>query len=270
MLQTSLPYKITLPDGSSKVVGPDSSEPDFLAHLVRITSDVSWDSSDSQIAAGDGSLIGDMFRGTRTIVLDLLLAEHDQITRADKLEWLQRINGILRNTTGITLSWREATGFEKEVANLRPTSYVAIGDAWPKQVQVVLRTGNPFILSSEIHTREIADETGTLSLFNAGNAPAYPRFFVYGPCDDFSITNSNTSDALVFQTAVADGDYIEIDARRRTVLLNGGQNAYGGIDFSTTEFFSLPPLSADLPIVFATSGGGANTKLVARWQSAWE
>jgi hypothetical protein len=270
VLQTSLPYKITLPDGDNKIVGPDSSEPGFLAHLVRITSDVSWDSSDSQIAAGDGALIGDMFRGTRTIAMDLLLAEHDQLVRAEKLEWIQRINGVLRNTTGITLSWKEATGFEKEVSNLRPTSYVSVGDTWPKQVQVVLRTGNPFILSSEIHSREINDQSGTTSLFNAGNAPAYPRFFVYGPCDDFSITNSATSDALIFENAVADGDYIEINARRRTVLRNGGQNAYGGIDFASTEFFSIPPLSADVPVVFATSGGGANTKLVVRWQSAWE
>lgn len=270
MLQTSLPYKITLPDGSSKVVGPDSSEPDFLAHLTRITSDVSWDSSDSQIAAGDGALIGDMYRGTRTVVLDLLIAEHDALVRADKIEWIQRINGILRNTAGITLSWKEATGFDKEITNLRPTSYVAVGDSWPKELQVVLRTGNPFVLSSEVHSREIADESGTTSLFNAGNAPAYPRFFVYGPCDDFSITNSATSDALIFEDGVNDGDYIEIDARRRTVLLNGGQNAYGGIDFASTDFFSVPALSADVPIVFGTSGGGANTKLVVRWQSAWE
>ena len=270
MLQTSLPYKITLPSGASKIVGPDSSEPDFLAHLVRITSDVSWDSSDSQIAAGDGALIGDMYRGTRSVVMDLLLAEHDALVRADKLEWIQRINGVLRDTTGITLSWKEATGFEKEIAGLRPSAYVAVGDSWPKQVQVVLRTGNPFILSSEVHSRELADESGTLNLFNAGNAPAYPRFFVYGPFDDFSITNSDTSDALIFQNEVDDGDYIEINAQKRTVLLNGGQNAYGGIDFATTDFFSIPPLQADLPIVFGSSGGGANTKLVVRWQSAWE
>lgn len=270
MLQTSLPYKITLPGGDSKIVGPDSSEPGFLAHLTRITSDVSWDSSDTQIAAGDGALIGDMYRGTRTVVLDLLLAEHDQLVRAEKLEWLQRINGVLRNTTGITLSWKEATGMEKEISGLRPTSYVAVGDTWPKEVQVVLRTGNPFILSSEVHSREIDDDSGTVSLFNAGNAPAYPRFFVYGECDDFSITNSDTSDALIFQNEVDDGDYIEINSQKRTVLLNGGQNAYGGIDFASTEFFHIPPLSADVPLVFATSGSGANTKLVVRWQSAWE
>lgn len=270
MLQTSLPYKLTLPDGDSRIVGPDSSEPDFLAHLVRITSDVSWDLSDSQIAAGDGALIGDMYRGTRSVVLDLLVADHDALSRADKIEWIQRINGILRNTSGITLSWKEATGIEKEISNLRPTSYISVSDAWPKELQIVLRTGNPFILSSEVHSREIDDTSGTTSLFNAGNAPGYPRFFVFGPFDDFSITNSETSDALIFQDSVADGDYIEIDARRRTVLLNGGQNAYGGIDFASTEFFSIPALSADVPIVFGTSGGGANTKLVVRWQSAWE
>lgn len=211
-----------------------------------------------------------MYRGTRSVVLDLLLAEHDALTRADKLEWIQRINGVLRNTSGITLSWKEATGFEKEITGLRPTSYVAVGDAWPKQVQIVLRTGNPFILSSEVHSRELEAQSGTLNLFNAGNAPAFPRFFVYGDLDDFSITNSTTSDALIYENGVDDGDYLEIDSRKRTVLLNGGQNAYGGIDFASTDFFSIPALTSELPIVFATSGGGANTKLVVRWQSAWE
>jgi hypothetical protein len=270
VLQTAIPYTITLPDGSSKVVGPDSSEPGFLAHLIRITSDVAWESSDTSIAAGDGALIGSMYRGTRAVVLDLLINDHDPLSRADKIEWVQRINGVLRNTSGITLSWKEATGIEKEISNLRPTAYISVGDEWPKTLQVVLRTGNPFVLSSEVHSREIADESGTTDLFNAGNAPASPRFFVYGPCNDFLLTNSDTSQTLLFQNSVADGDYIEIDTAKRTVLRNGGQNAYGGLDFSSSEFFQIPPLAASSPLVFATTGGGANTKLVARWQSAWE
>ena len=270
VLQTAIPYTIILPDGASRVVGPDSSEHNFLAHLVRITSDVAWDSSDSQIAAGDGSLIGSMYRGTRTVVLDLLIAEHDAMVRADKIEWIQRINGLLRNTTGVTLTWKEATGFDKVIQNLRPTSYISVGDDWPKTLQIVLRTGDPFIRSVEVHSREINDESGTTDLFNAGNAPAAPVFYVYGPCDDFSITNSETGQVLVFQNQIDDGDYIQIDTRKRTVLLNGGQNAYGGLDFNSSEFFKIPPLAPSVPLVFGTSGGGANTKLTARWQSAWE
>lgn len=270
MLQTSLPYKITLPDESSQVVGPDSSEPGFLAHLTRITSDVSWETSDSPIAAGDGALLGSMYRGARSVVLDLLITDHDQLARAEKIEWLQRINGVLRDTNGITLSWTEATGWEKEITGLRPSGYISVGDGWPKELQVVLKTANPFILSSEVHSRELADESGTLELFNGGNAPAYPKFFVYGPFDDFLITNYSTGEELLFTEQVDDGDYIEIDTRRRTVLLNGSANAYGAIDYSSSSFFSLAPLSAELPVIFATTGGAANTKLITRWQSAWE
>ena len=270
MLQTSLPYRITLPDGSSAVVGPDSAEPDFIAHLTRITSDVSWDASDTQIAAGDGMLMGDIYRGGRALVLDLLIAEHDELERARRLLWLQRINGVLRDTSGITLSWREADGWEKEISGLRPAAYVAVNDSWPKEIQVSLKSSSPFALSSEIHSRELNAGSGTINLFNGGNAPASPRFFVYGPCDDFVLTNSDNGDEIIFNAAVADGDYIEINSARRTVLLNGGQNAYGGIDFASTNFFTISPYASESPLVFSTSGSGANTRLLTRWQSAWE
>jgi hypothetical protein len=270
MLQTSLPYKLTLPSGSSRIVGPDSSEHDFLAHLTRITTDVAFDFSDTQVAAGDGALIGDMFRGGRSVVLDLLIAEHDQLERARKIEWLTRINGLLRGTEGLTLSWTEATGWEKEVTNLRPAAYITVSDAWPKEVQLSLKTGDPFIKSVEVHSREISTAGGSTELFNGGTAPASTKFWIYGPFDDFLITNSDTGEELIYTGTVDDGDYLEIDTARRTVLLNGGQNAYGGLDFSASTFFTIPPMSAGVPIVFGASGDGANTRLVTRWQSAWE
>jgi hypothetical protein len=270
VIQTSLPYKLTLPSGSSRIVGPDSSEPGFLAHLTRITTDVALDFSDTQIAAGDGALIGDMYRGGRSVVLDLLIAERDPVERARRIEWISRLNGLLRGPEGLTLSWKEATGWEKEVSNLRPAAYITVSDAWPKELQVTLKTGSPFILSSEIHSREIANAAGQTELFNGGTAPASPRFWVYGPFSNFEIANLLTGEQLLYSGFVPVGDYLEIDTARRTVLRNGTQNAYGGIDFSTSSFFSIPPLSAEVPLSFSAAGGASPTRLVTRWQSSWE
>lgn len=270
MIQTSLPYTLTLPDGTGKVVGPDSQERDFVAHLTRITTDVAFDASDSQVAAGDGALIGAQYRGGRSVILDLLIAESDPLRRARAIEWLTRINGLLRDPQGLTLSWTEATGWKKEVSGLKPAAYITVNDAWPKEVQVSLKTATPFILSSEIHSREITGASGATSLFNGGNAPSFPRFFVYGPFTAFTITNTITGEELLYTGTVASGSYLEIDAAKRTVLLNGSQNAYGGIDFGASSFFHVEPLSADVPITFSTTGGSSATKVIARWHSAWE
>lgn len=270
MLQTSLPYRLTLPSGASKIVGPDSSEPDFLAHLTRITTDVAFTSSDTQISAGDGVLIGDQYRGGRSVVLDLLISAHDPLERARAIEWLTRINGLLRSSEGLTLSWTEATGWEKEISNLRPAAYITVNDAWPKEVQLSLKTGSPFVLSSEVHSREITTSGDAASLFNGGTAPAAPKFWAYGPFDSILISNVETGEELIYTGTVEDGDYLEIDTARRTVLLNGTQNAYGGLDFSASSFFTIPAMSAETQIVFTATDGGENTRLVTRWQSAWE
>lgn len=269
MLQTSLPYTLSLPHGSTRVVGPDSSEPDFIAHLTRITSDVTWSTSDSSVVAGDGALLGDMYRGMRSVVLDLLLAEHDPVERALKIEWLQRINGLLRNTEGLTLSWTEATGWRKEITGLRPASYIAVSDSWPKELQISLKTSNPFILSSDVHSIEL-EPGDTSNAFNAGNAPTYPKFFVYGPCSTFLIRNEDTNEIITSGASIPDGNWVEIDTRKRTVKNNSSVNAYGNINYLSTTFFSLAPLDGEIPLTFTATGTGGNTKLIVRWQSAWE
>lgn len=273
MLQLANSYKLLLPNGDFRIVGPDSNEQKFVAHITNITSDVRWETTESQITQADGSYIGPAYRGTRTVVIDMGIYSHDPLERADRIEWLQSINGFLQEGSGLTLQWKEATGWDKQIEDLRPSNYITpVSDGAIKNVQLALRTGNPFIQSQDIHYREVDDQDGSMYLYNGGNAPAFPKFYIYGPFTNFTLENEATNQELIFAGNVANGSYIEIDTAptKRTVLLNGAINAYGNLDFTSSSFFHIPPMTGELEVSIDTTGGGANTKTEARWRSAWE
>lgn len=273
MLQLANSYKLLLPNGDYRIVGPDSNEDNFVAHITNITSDVRWETTESQITQADGSYIGPSYRGTRTVVIDMAIYSHDPLYRADCIEWLQSINGFLQEGSGLTLQWQEATGWDKQIEDLRPSNYITpVSDGAIKNLQLALRTGNPFIHSQDIHYREVDDQDGSMYLYNGGNAPAFPKFYIYGPFSAFTLENEVTNEELTYTGSVADGSFIEVDTTptKRTVLLNGTTNAYGNLDFSSSSFFSVPPMTGSLEVSINTTGGGANTKTEARWRSAWE
>lgn len=274
MLQTATDYRLYLPDGSYRVLGPDSNADRFIAHLTRITSDVSWDSSESKIAQGHGSIIGSAWRGSRVVVADLLIATNDPEERAHRLEWLMQLNGVLSSGQSCRLTWKEATGFTKQIEGLRPVAYLSPDTDGPaKNVQLQLRTGDPFIRSAEIYER-VSDGVSpwTLNVFNPGNAPAFPRIEIEGLVSSFQVTDLVSGSSLIYNETVPDNSSIIIDCdpRKRTVKTNLGANAYGNFDFSSSKFFELPPYAADHEIEISLGPGFSDGLAKIRWQACWE
>ncbi len=83
-----------------------------------------------------------------------------------------------------------------------------------------------------------------------GNYPTWPVFQIFGPITDPKIQWVDPATLAVLETqvvfsgiTVADGDYLEVDVRAQTVLLNGDPLAsrYSFVDFANTEWGPLEP-----------------------------
>lgn len=90
---------------------------------------------------------------------------------------------------------------------------------------------------------------GRTQVTTDGNAKTYPTLRLYGPAVTPRIENAADLNVagepkrLTFDITVADGDYLEVDVRNRTVLLNGraDKSRYYTLDFTESEWWTLLP-----------------------------
>jgi len=108
---------------------------------------------------------------------------------------------------------------------------------------------------------------GSATIFNAGNIDSYPLLRMYGPFSEpvLDILTTGKSLSLVGIT-VASGDFLEIDTRKRTILLNGDPTAtrYDKLAFPASRWWSLPPGPTEVRFHPATYTQG-----VTRTQFVW-
>jgi hypothetical protein len=94
-----------------------------------------------------------------------------------------------------------------------------------------------------------ATPVGTTIVTTVGNALCPPILQLYGPCVNPRIENVNDLDELgaakrlQFNITIAQGDFLEVDVRERTVNLNGNpaQNRYSTLDFAASRWWTLQP-----------------------------
>lgn len=120
--------------------------------------------------------------------------------------------------------------------------------------------------------REYPESTpiGVATVTNAGNAPTYPTIECYGPCTNPRVENQTAG--LQFELVdltLAAGEFVEIDMRARTVLLNGlsNQSRYDRVDFATSMWWPLLPGDNTLRYYPETFDTGAEA--IVRYRSAW-
>jgi len=112
------------------------------------------------------------------------------------------------------------------------------------RVQFVLDTQYPYAIDQTQQAISTTDGTETIEM--EGNTDFWPVFQVYAgasPMSTFSIANDTTGEALVYSgTAIAAGDYLEIDCFRNTAFVNGdGASRIDGFDPELSDFFPLVP-----------------------------
>lgn len=82
--------------------------------------------------------------------------------------------------------------------------------------------------------------TGTAIVNNTGTRPTPAVFRVYGYATTAQVLLVGTDQRIALTGAVAPGDYLEVDAKERTVKLNGTSPAQGQVDSANTDWFDLP------------------------------
>jgi hypothetical protein len=109
-----------------------------------------------------------------------------------------------------------------------------------------------------------------------GDYPAFPLLRIYGPCTDPGVTWLDPVTQALLPTKVLFsgltinlGDYIEVDTKAQTVLLNGDPNAnrYSFLDFANTAWGPLQP--GDNLLRFVSSSASSPSLVKVLWQDAF-
>lgn len=106
---------------------------------------------------------------------------------------------------------------------------------------------------------------GAITAHNAGSFDADATFRIDGPCDNPRIESLTAGRTLAYNGTIAAGEYLLLDTKSRTVLLNGTASRYSQLDTSS-RWFTLAP--GDNQITFrATTPSAATMNMV--WRSCW-
>lgn len=105
---------------------------------------------------------------------------------------------------------------------------------------------------------------GTVSFTNAGNRSTPPKFQIFGSCVNPQIVLVGTGLKLSFIGTINAGDFLEIDAAKRSVRLNGTTNRFNLYDGANSTWFDLPSATSNLQLVAGTFDSNALLKVIGR------
>lgn len=77
---------------------------------------------------------------------------------------------------------------------------------------------------------DLTDEELNAIVNNAGSEATEPILTIHGPGTGFTVRNETTDKEFFLSTALIDGEYVVIDTREGTVLMNGVTNIYQDFD----------------------------------------
>jgi len=91
----------------------------------------------------------------------------------------------------------------------------------------------------------LVGEAGSeIAVQNIGNMETYAKMRLFGPCDapQILIIQGDWRRQLNLTNAyLGGGEYIDLDFRARTIIKNGGENAYQYYDPNGSNWFPIPP-----------------------------
>lgn len=108
---------------------------------------------------------------------------------------------------------------------------------------------------------------GTVSFTNTGNRPTPPVFQIQGMCVNPQIVLLGSGLRLVFNGTINTGEYLEVDAAKRTVKLGGQTNRLNFYDSANSTWFDLPAGTSNLQLIAASFDSNAQLTVIGR--SAW-
>ncbi|MQY07750.1 phage distal tail protein [Actinomadura macrotermitis] len=166
--------------------------------------------------------------------------------------------GYGRRVTGVAVQWncsdpRLYGAVEKEAGSGLPSASDS-GLVYP--LQYPLDYGAP-------------GSSGNLQVVTTGNVPTAPVVTFTGPCVQPRVLNQTTGKSLGFGFKIAAGEWLEVDCRAGTAMLNG---AVDRLYLLTPD--SVPPEEFELiagtnDLTFRAFRDDADAQLTLRWRDAW-
>lgn len=161
----------------------------------------------------------------------------------------------------VTVGWRgpdgvqESTTLTSDVATATPA--VEPGRSYPRTYVLSYPASSPI---------------GSITINNHGNVAVYPVLYLYGPATDPRVENITGGGSLEFAgLTLGDGDYLQIDTRERTILLNGMSTAsrYSLLNFAASAWAGLELAPGNNLIRYFPVTYGAGAKAIIRYRTAW-
>jgi len=208
----------------------------------------------------DGTDDRTAYFGSRIVTLDLLATGNRQTS-------MDAIGPFVVPEARSYLYYQSSPGFERRIL-LRAASVDAPWDGPPGKLEMLVAWEAPngtaetatqqnatlnavvppgpgfeFDLTFDLVFPEDSP-AGSTVVTTLGNAKCYPVIRLYGPCEFPRIENYDDGRrTLDFDITLGEDDYLEVDVRAKTVLLNGNasQNRYQTLDFATSEWWVLRP-----------------------------
>jgi hypothetical protein len=109
---------------------------------------------------------------------------------------------------------------------------------------------------------------GALLTNNIGNYKTMPKFTIYGPVTNPTLTLSSTGEYFGLTTTLTSSDSIVIDMQAGTVILNGTTTRYGLVT-TGSSWFGLPPGGSTVKISSTDSSYPTGNLFQVDYRSAW-
>jgi hypothetical protein len=247
--------------------------------------------SSSDLVEDDGRTLGPYWLSGRagTIQGVLLPATLDMAVVAVAESKLKRATRALRGD-GI-LRWTPPNDSSPRQIRIRRADGPRITGRRPKAFQATFDSPDPYALSSTEQSVTITpgaaagelgvadpetdpetsalNVTGQQSVFNAGDAPTWPRFRVTGPINNPVVLNNTTGQRIGFNINLATiADFIDVYPERGRVLLSGTADRYNVYDFANSSWWRLTPGTNDVRLLASSFNAGST--VVVYWRHAYE
>jgi hypothetical protein len=290
-LQIDIPYTLVGPDGT-RCVFNDPSDPDYIGRLDAESGITGLDSPEVRESADvlvedDGGIHGNFFHGRRPVVLQGWI-HPDPISEANRrMDRLLRASNAMR--ADATLTWTE-TGSDARTLFLRRQQPARITGRRPKTFMLALVQADSRIYSAAVNTQVISAAggaslgglaspvtsplqvtggggLGAAGVVNRGTVESPAVLRIDGPITNPVIRNATAGQDIRLTYTLHAGEYLIVDLKTHTVLLNGTTDRYSALDFTNSSWWKLQPGVNDIHLLAAAYSIPA--AVTVTWRHAW-
>jgi hypothetical protein len=298
MAWVGIPYELIFGSDRAVVGNSDTAtaDPDYVGTLTPdsgvtgLLDRAGVRESTSDLVESDGATHGPFWLSRRSGVLQGFLRADslDPVVVSAAESKLKRATRALR-ADGI-LRWTPPNDSSPRQLRFRVQDGPRITGRRPKAWQITLVSTDVYALASNESSATITpgaaagelgipdpitdpitsalNVTAQQSVFNAGDAPVWPRFRITGPITNPVLLNNTSGRQIGFNINLAAAEFIDVYPERGRVLLGGTADRYSVYDFQNSSWWQLGPGTNDVRLLAAAYSAGASA--VVFWRAAYE